>query len=348
MLGFLGAYILRRRRGYRTPRPGERRAAGVARVVAYLLAVAVVLGVLSLRSAMADVGEASQALGHELLPLADVLGDRTQLVLNGQNVYVGSASSDEPVATVLDRFERVCHENRAAAAEVWSKVSDIREGFAKATPEQLAKTPHGAELKAALQRLAGMPVDKFGTIRTGNGDSGAIICFTQASGAPADAMAAWTAFKQTGELSNVGNLRYAYAARTKQSTHVMTAWTEGRFNFNTFAGGPKTADAPGYDPVGIPRPPEARRVVTASIAGTPYGMHMYESKSGVAEVLAFYDTKMTDAGWTTLRPIGTDRETMRGYQKGDVQVGITTRRFGGLTQVMLGELGRPAARAAAN
>ena len=168
--------------------------------------------------------------------------------MNGQNVFVGSAASDEPVSDVLDCFERVCHENRAASADVWTHVGDLRDGFAKATPEQVAKLPHAEEVKAAMRRLAGIPVDKFGTIRTGNRDSGAIICFTQASGAPADALAAWKAFRETGELSNVGNLRYAYATRTKQSTHVLTAWTQDHFNFNSFTGGPKTADAPATTP----------------------------------------------------------------------------------------------------
>ena len=60
-------------------------------------------------------------------------------------------------------------------------------------------------------------------------------------------------------------------------------------------------------------------------------------------MLSFYDAKMTEEGWTTLRPMNADRETMRGYQKGDVQVGVSTRRERELTQVMLGELGRPAA-----
>jgi hypothetical protein len=341
MLGFLGYYVWQRRRGYR---PGPRRAAGIARVVGYGLVVGTVVGGLSLRSAMADVGEASQALGHELLPLSDVLGARTHILLNGESVFVGNALTDEPVSTVLDRFQQSCHENRATSSEVWAKVADLKEKFGKATPEQLATAPRGAELKAALGRLAAMPIDKFGTIRTGGGDSGVVICFTQADGSPVDGVTAWTEFRKTGELSKVGNLRYAYATRTKQSTHVLTAWTQDKFNLTNFSGGVGSGaagqDAPGQDPAGIPRPPQARRVVTASVEGTPYGMHVYESSSSPAEIIAFYDTKMTADGWTTLRPIGADREIQRGYQKGVIEIAVLTKKMEKVTQVMLGELGR--------
>jgi hypothetical protein len=338
MIGPIGYYLWKRRR-YGGYKPGPRRAAGVARVVVYVLTVGAALGVVSLRSAMANVGEASEALGSELVPLADVLGERSHIVLNGQSVYVGNALTDSPVGDVLDRFQQSCHEHRAASSEVWSKVAQMRETFAKATPAELAASPHGSEIASALGRIAAMPIDKFGTIRTGGGDSGVVICFTQSESGPVDGKAAWTEMRKTGDMSNVGNLRYVYATRTKQRTHVLTAWTQDHFDFKSFSAQGE-GDAPGRDPDGIPRPPDSRRVVTASVEGTPYGLHLYESQKAPAEVLAFYDAKMTADGWTTLRPIGPDRELQRGYQKGVVEIAVVTKKMEQGAQVLLGELGR--------
>jgi hypothetical protein len=335
MLGFVGYYIWQRRKGYRA---GKSRTAGIARVAAYAVTVGAVIGGLSLRSAMADIGEASQALGHQLLPLSDVLGERSHVMVNGESIFIGNALTDEPVGEVLDRFVQNCHEHRSSSSEVWSKVAGMQEKFSKLTAQQIASTPRHAQLTAALGKLAGMPVDRFGTIRTGGDDSGAVICFTQADGTPLDGATAWTEFRKTGDLGKLGNLRYAYATRTKQKTHVLTAWTQDKFNFTSLS--LKAGDAPGQDPVGVPRPPSSRRVLTASVTQTPYGLHVYESPDTPAQVLEFYDTKMTEDGWITLKPLGKDRETERGYQKGLIQIALVTNRTDKATQVLLGELGR--------
>jgi hypothetical protein len=338
MFGWIGYYVWRRQRGYKR---SNGRAAGVARVLAYMTGVGVVVAGLSFRSAMADVGEASQSIGRELLPLADVLGQTSRVHLNGETISIGNAITSESLDEVLDRFEQNCHEHRAASGDAWAGLGKMRDRFATIPEKSFKALPDQDKLKATLGRIMGLPVDSFGTYRTRGGEQGVVMCFVQTDGTPTDAKIAWKELKETGDLGKLGAVRYVYASRTKDgNTHVMTAWTDGSFNMNSII--VKDGDAPGDDSAFLGRPPRSRRVVVGSVDGTPYGVRIYESAASQAEVLDYYDQKMDADGWIKIKPPGEERAKQRAYMKDGVQIAVVTEKGQNGTSVVLGELGREA------
>ena len=60
----------------------------------------------------------AMALGRDLVPLADVLGRTTIVNLNGEHIFMGSVITEEPVKSVLDRFQANCGENPGPFNEI--------------------------------------------------------------------------------------------------------------------------------------------------------------------------------------------------------------------------------------
>ncbi len=336
MLGFIGYYIWRNKRGYG---PGPHKAAGVARVVAYALGIGAVAAAGAAHSAMADVREASRAFSKELAPLSDLIGETSQVRLNGQSIFLGNTLVNDSVEHVLDRFEQQCHENRAGSAEVWAKVANVKDLVGRASEADLAKLPQGAGV--LFEKMLHLPVDRFGTYRDGNEQGGLVMCFVKSDGSPTDAKTAWSEFNKTGDLGKVGNLRYAAATRTpSHKVRVTAAWTEEHFNFNSLTAR-TSEDAPGDDSTSIARPPSSRRVFAASVQGTPYSVRIYESTKMPAEILSFYDAKMEADGWNIIHPSDATGLKDRGYQKGSVMIALSTQHSEDITHVTLGEMGVP-------
>lgn len=83
-------------------------------------------------------------------------------------------------------------------------------------------------------------------------------------------------------------------------------------------------DAPGSDSALVPRPAGARRLLSAEVARTSYGVRVYASPRPVAEVLAGYDASMNQLGFTLLADQRNEGE--RGYLRGGFVVIVTVER----------------------
>jgi hypothetical protein len=94
-------------------------------------------------------------------------------------------------------------------------------------------------------------------------------------------------------------MRYAYAKKTPDGTHVLVAWTDEHYSFASLAA-EDGHDAPGTDSAIVPRPAGARRLLSAEIAGTQYSVRVFESARPVADVTAEYDAAMKKLGFTPL------------------------------------------------
>lgn len=216
--------MAQRAKGYDEKKTKRRR--GIRRVVAYLVAMSLLLGLGALHRAKAAAGEAVRGVGRDLAALSDVLTEPHELRLNGETIHVSSSSAPGSVKETLDRFEEHCQ-----------------------------RSPTGAWRDDA-----------------NDGSEGAVAC-------------------------GVDQMRYAYAKRTATgTTHVLAAWTDHRFRPEALVAPEDGSDAPGTDSGAVARPPNAQRVLTAEVVGTPYAVRVYSSKNDAAGLVVSYDDAMAAKG----------------------------------------------------
>ena len=295
------------------------RARAFARLGAYIAFVGLVVGILALRSVRASAGEATLSLGRELTQLSDVMTCTKRLELNGQTLFVSTAGTDQSVSVVLDRFEQMCAEHASAIGE------------------EFARLPDSAQL--AMTKGAGS--GGLGILRKQEGEEeGTVACFANDEGGGATAVLARVReLLRTGDLGALGKLRYVYATRTKRGgTHVVTAWAEGPIRLGEMF--PKEGDAFGNDSDLAPRPRDARRLLTAQVAGEPYAVRIYDSGLLRDAYFAELGAGMEREGWTHVTaPRGGD--DVRAFLREDgVEVVVSAAPQDDRTLITIMELGR--------
>lgn len=296
-------------------RAKKKHVAGLVRVAAYLGVVTAGFGACSIRAARAEFEGQTVAIGRQMIGLANATShDAQQLTLNGQSMFLGSSLATDSVRAVLDRYEAHC---KGAPGARWEN----------------GKAPDG---------VADAPLFASGVVRGGNDDEGTVVCFVRGAETRANALEALRAFGETGQLGAFGKLRYAYAKRTERGhTVVLTAWTDAHFDVAQLA--PEEGkDVPGTDFPDVPRPPDGHRVLATRLEGTPYGMNVYRSALGPAQVLAFYDGTMTERGFRAFDPeLDATKHggTGRLYEKDGVVLTVGTHAENGHTFVSVGLAG---------
>ncbi len=254
--------------------PIIRKVIGSARVMAYGCAVAAGLGFFTLHNAAADFREQGLKIGQNLEELTDLMGETTEVRINQQSIYMSTAQSDESVKVVLDRFQANCDSHPGAMKDLLDDV-------------------------VAKKALAGKDVSGLTTHRedSPNQESGTVLCMSGDAG-KVGWKDAFRAFQQSGDLSEIGNLRYVYAQKTKSGqTSIRTVWTDGHFNFYAVMPQDTNVDAPGSDAASVPRPDNSRRMFTAEAANNQYAARYYQSSDAPADALSAYDGKMKKLGW---------------------------------------------------
>jgi len=124
------------------------------------------------------------------------------------------------------------------------------------------------------------------------GGRGFVACFVPTPGA---------AGPQVGEVREVipPTYRYVYAQPGSEKTVVITVEADGTIELKKLF--PEEGDAPGADAPGVPRPPGARRTLTAREEGSPQQMTLYVTKDkNPAELEAWYRARLPDHGWRPL------------------------------------------------
>jgi hypothetical protein len=309
----------------------RKRLFGTLRVMAYGMVVSAGLGALTIRNAVANAEDQGLQVGRQLDELSDLLQTGTEFRLNNQKVFLASANTEETVSTVLDRFEASCTAHHAFDAMAWRSLVNDK-----------SKTPE-------------TPGSKFGVVRKEDpkrGD-GMVMCFTSEKG-PRDFFKAIEEFDKTGDLHDLGDVRYVHAAPhqtidtktqvTRRSTFVQTLWTSGNFNIRALIGPEDGSDSPGNDFVSLPRPVSSTRRFTAEAVGTPYGARVYESTAAPDAVLADYDKRMFQENWIGVSnpvqpmPSGTLGHWYTRLETGE-QAAIAIESKNGKTMVAVGAMG---------
>lgn len=263
--------------------------AGIARVALYVGAVNLGVTYLLMRSAYAGAERAVQRFGVQLTKElgGQLVGEPQAVSVDGQLMFLAAKETALPVKSVLDQFDGHC------------------EAHSGGLREEFAKIPGFEQRKWALPESMRDP-GRIGIIRSDAGHASAseteghLVCIAQPGngGGVAGVVERVKEFLATGDVSRIGDMRYVAARKMADGkTQVIAVWTEGAFNIEAMF--PDRGDAPGSDAPDVPRPPEAIRRLSAVVPERPYAVRSYDSTLAPAEVLTFYDRKLTAAGWET-------------------------------------------------
>ncbi|HKO46845.1 MAG TPA: hypothetical protein VJV79_03940 [Polyangiaceae bacterium] len=248
------------------------------RLSAYVSLVASAGLLLIARGLYAATREDAFGIGHELLGLSDLTGGAEVVLLNGQRFHHAVSASAQPLSTVLDRIEAHCRQHPGPAALLLDQLA-ARE------PERFERHAPPGALRSAV-------------FREQVAEHGMVLCFV---GGPSPASAdgwlrALRRFSSSRDLSEFGRLRYSFAERAEEGrTRVVTLWADTGLNLSNLF--PQTGDAPGSDSPVLPRPPNARRTLSANAEGLPFGVRLYESSQSLAATQEFYDVWMSEHGY---------------------------------------------------
>jgi hypothetical protein len=169
-----------------------------------------------------------------------------------------------------------------------------------------------------------------GVMREEDESAGMVACLDMGEKkvTPSELLERLQKFAKTGDAAAVGDLRYARVEKSGQDAFVVMLWTDGPIQLKRMF--PATGDAPGIDFAGLPRPPEARRVLSAWEEGEGPALNMYVSETLDRKQLEERSLKALAArGWNQLMPMP--------EPKGQKQAGTMLMKDGVTVVVTTGE-----------
>ncbi len=258
---------------------------GVLRLVLFFVALYVGMTFLAVKQAEAEVEEIMVGIGAEMMRYpGSTQGEARAMHFNGQTVHLMTGTTDHDVETVLDHFEAECMEQDDVA-------------------ERLRELQAGGQLDATID------VEEVdGVLRRTFGSRGVVACLDpvdgESNGDPESLGERVQQFLRTGDLSEIGALRYLYATPFEEpdgrrGTHLVSIFSDGPLDvFDMF---PEEGDAVGVDPDGVPRPDGSRRLLSAWEDGKPYSMTIYAVEGSEPEALdRWYRDALGEAGWAPI------------------------------------------------
>jgi hypothetical protein len=296
------------------------------RLATYFGFVFLGLSAFSARALYASGQEAALSLGGQLAELSDLLDEHEALRLNGVSLRHAIAHSERSPEQVLERIQAYCESQGGLLRDVLGALeSRDPRAFAEVAPP------------GALRR---------GVVRRDGDDRGVVICFTDSEQQPLSGMApVLSLLLRATDPRELGELLYSYAERGPNGrTRVVTLWTRGGLDFDAMF--PAQGDAAGDDSRLAPRPPGARRTLSASAEGQPFAVRSYESERPLREVAGFYAEWAKKERWAA---VSSDAESgATAYLRDDgVQLFLSLHELDGRTWVTLTEAGGARSAAAA-
>lgn len=301
----------------------------MTRLLAFVFVGTSVASVASMRAARAQVNEGMQRLARQLMPYAEQGAMHTpkRVTLNGQTIQLATGTTPDSVSTVLDWYETQCAR----------RAGGLTREMARANPAF-----GSAEFNALWTRL-GRRAGAFEVMRGGDAQGGYVACLDMGGddvrgGALSQRL---RAFVDSGDLSRLGNMRYAYVQRVSTGTRIVTVATDGRFDLLRMF--PERGDAPGRDVDGLARFPAMRRVLSAQEEGVANTLGMYSVQAPLARVREWYRRELPSRGWRLadlprdrrLPPeIESHRATTAIFERGQAQLYLVFDERGGTTSMM--------------
>jgi hypothetical protein len=121
-------------------------------------------------------------------------------------------------------------------------------------------------------------------VRTRRADQGFIGCIVPNTSVPF--LERLRALDETQDLAALGELRFAWAMRSAAGTRYVTIASEGELRLPVMFPGDR--DSPGIDPPHLPRPPDARRLITSWQEGQAPMLVSYRSERALTDVVDRY------------------------------------------------------------
>jgi hypothetical protein len=258
------------------PAPNPRPRFGFLRAGAVLL-VCLALGLSWLGQRVHARGEQLlQRFGEHMMRYAGAhhQSQPEEVLINGASFFLSTGTAAASVSEVLDQFHAKCQQKNGQLHAQWNALT-------KHKPSKL-------------------PSLLDGVFRTETSQVGVVACAEAADGPlpPELLLSRVKAVLASGDISKLGNLRYAYVDRSSEHESMFVAvWSEGPLNFRQMF--PAQGDAPGFDPVGIPRAPGTRRVLATEPKTASAGLHVYSAQGrSAAQLMDFYASALPVAGFT--------------------------------------------------
>jgi len=261
------------------PRGGLRAvSAATLRVAAVLAAVALGGAFWLAMTARARAGELLHDAGVSMLSYTRTdFEDAPRIVhVNGLPLRMMSGHTHDDLTSVLDFFEQRCG---SVDGGIEQQLAVLRGGA-------------GDALGAVDPRLL-RPV-----LRNEQDAQGYVACLDLgAAEIGAEQLAARLgAFAATFDLARLGDLRFVWARAERNGTAYVAAWTDGPLRLDRMF--PAEGDVPGLDPGALPRPPHARRVLSAWQEHKAPLLTTYRAELSIAEAHARYRETLVDDGFT--------------------------------------------------
>lgn len=252
----------------------KRRLLGFGRVALVLLLLALLSAGIGVRTARAQLGERLLGFGSELARWEGFRFSTAprRLSVNGAELELVVASTKLSVSEALDRLEAVCSQAGGVVGV---------EAVAKLLKSQ---TPSS---RSWLN----------GHVRRESAREGVLGCLDTGGPLGLEELAArLQAVSRTGDLSELGKLRYVTLRRAGNVTTVLFLWSDGKLPLLRMF--PKDGDAPGIDPMGVPRPVGARRLLSGVEHGMPYSLSVYRAPaSSPAVLIEWYRAALRSGGF---------------------------------------------------
>jgi hypothetical protein len=199
-----------------------------------------------------------------------------QLVVNGQTIHLSSGNAARSLTTVLDFFEARC--------------ADVDGAIVEQTEAAIREYGRPASVPAG---------DTSPVLRDERVGRGFVACLDLGaqSLSPTEIAARLRRYNASGDVHDIGDVRYVFAEGDARSTHFVAMWSEGSFNLRQMVpadGG----DAPGTDPADAPRPAGARRALHAFERGQSESITVYWSERTDSELEEHYRSSLPRHGWS--------------------------------------------------
>jgi hypothetical protein len=262
--------------------------------VGVLIAVLAALVIFSaVLRAQAHVDEVMQDAGAALFAYTrEAPHDQPRtLLINGARLRVLSGSTSDAVKDALDGFDTRCRNVSGGAGQAWLEQRAL---LAAATPA----------LRAALH----------GVLRVDDEHGGYVACFDLGGQhlTPGELTARVRAFLATGDLADIGGLRFAWARREAEHTTYVAVWSLDHLPLRSMF--PARGDARGAELEGLPRPRGSQRVLSTWQEAEAPMLVGYRSARGAAALIRQYSTQLENEGWrvqTVRRASGPRRVLLR-------------------------------------
>lgn len=301
----------------------------LTRLLTFVLVGAGVASVASMRAARAQVHEGMERLARQLMPYAEqsAMHAPKRVILNGQTIQLATGTTRDGVGAVLDWYETQCARRSGGVTR------------------ELARGDRGFSSAAfnAFWTSMGRRTGSFEVFREGDERGGYVACVDMGrDDVRGDELSRRIrAFVDSGDLSRLGDMRYAYVQRGSSATRIVTVSTDGRFDLLRMF--PSRGDAPGEDAPGLARYPGMRRVLSAREEGVANTLGMYAVRAPLADVRAWYRRTLPSQGWTLAElprdrnfppEIEAHRATTAIFERGQTQLYLVFDESQGTTSMM--------------